>query len=276
MIHFLVPDTQVTPESDVNFLSWVGRYLVDQFSDKAVKVILLGDHWDMASLSSYDRGKRAMEGRRYADDIAAGNHGIDVLMQPLEQHQLRRRVMKHKVWEPELHYLDGNHDDRITRATQDEAMLDGTLSLEDRNLKAHGFTVHPFLEVVELDGILYSHYMVNSANGRPLSGMIETRIKNVGQSFVQGHQQGLKTGMVEVVAGRRRGIVAGSCYLDNMAYRGPQGRNEWRGVLVLHEVNDGDYDLMEVSLNFLCRKYEGMPLATYLTTKSGHNAHSSN
>jgi hypothetical protein len=263
-IHFVIPDTQVTPESNLAHLAWIGQYLVDQFSDKDVDVIHLGDHWDMPSLSSYDRGKRAMEGRRYVDDIEAGNRGIDILMKPLEDHQLRRRVMKHKVWDPGKHYLDGNHDDRITRATEDDAVLDGALTLEDRNLAKHGFQVHPFLEVVDLDGIKYAHYFVNNASGRPLSGMIETRIKNVGCSFTMGHQQGLKMGMLETISGRRRGLIAGSCYLDDMDYRGPQGRSEWRGIIICHEVSDGDYCLMEVSLAWLCQKYEGVTLDKFL------------
>lgn len=265
--HFVVPDTQVAPGSNTAHLAWIGQYFVDKFADTDTRMILLGDHWDMPSLSSYDRGKRAMEGRRYSDDILAGNQGIDILVKPLEDHKLRRRVMKHRVWDPALDYLDGNHDDRITRATQDEAMLDGTLSLDDRNLKQHGFNVHPFLEIVELDGINYSHYFVNNTSGRPLGGMIETRIKTVGASFTMGHQQGLRTGMLDTVGGRRRGIIAGSCYLDNMGYRGPQGRNEWRGILVCFEVSDGDYCLMEVSLAWLCLRYEGVTLDTFLAGK---------
>ena len=70
--------------------------------------------------------------------------------------------------------------------------------------------------------------------------------------------------MVETVGGRRRGIVAGSCYLHNEEYRGPQATNEWRGILVLHEVMDGDYCLMEVSLAWLCRRYAGCTLEKFM------------
>jgi hypothetical protein len=146
-------------------------------------------------------------------------------------------------------------------------VLDGALSLDDLNYSEHGFKVHPFLEVVNLGGISYSHYFVNPASGRPLAGMIETRIKSLGCSFTMGHQQGLKSGMIETFAGRRRGLIAGSFYLHNEPYRGPQATGEWRGIIVCHEVEgDGDYDLMEVSLNFLCHKYEGMPLAKFMLT----------
>ena len=94
--------------------------------------------------------------------------------------------------------------------------------------------------------------------------MITTRLKSIGASFTAGHQQGLSTGIIETVAGRRRGIVAGSCYLHDEEYRGPQARHEWRGILVCWQVENGDYDLMEVSLSYLCRRYEHMGLTEFL------------
>jgi len=86
--------------------------------------------------------------------------------------------------------------------------------------------------------------------------MIETRIKNIGASFTQGHTQGKKYGEILFPVGvRRHGLIAGSFYMHNENYRGPQAENEWRGVVVKHEVRDGDYDPMFVSLNYLLREY---------------------
>ena len=181
----------------------------------------------------------------------------------------KRRQFKEKKWNPERHILLGNHENHISRAVQQDPRLEGKLKLSDLDYERSGWQVHPFLNVLSLDGVNYSHFFVNNSNGRAISGMIETRIKSIGASFVQGHQQGLKVGMVETIAGRRRGIVAGSCYLKSEGYRGPQAMGEWRGILVLHQVRDGDYDLMEVSLDFLCRRYEGMPVADFVTKKYG-------
>lgn len=117
-IHVFIPDTQVkrsTPEDPcpTDHLSWIGQYLVDQFHDKNVTVIHAGDHWDMPSLSKYDVGKRAMEGRRYGDDIEAGNAGFDLLNAPLREFNARRKRNKERQWWPERHFLDGNHEDRV-------------------------------------------------------------------------------------------------------------------------------------------------------------------
>ena len=278
-IHVFIPDTQVCRESGGNpvpteHLGWIGQYIVDKYVMRPnVTLIQIGDHWHMPSLSSYDKGKRTMEGKRYLDDIEVGNAAFDKLCYSYEEYNRTHRAK----WSPNLHYFFGNHEYRIERATLDNAQLDGTIGYhqlnagltpiedqQDRQVEHHGWTTHPFLEPVILDGIAYSHYFNNPANGRPVGGMIETRIKTIGQSFVQGHQQGLRSGILETFSGRKRGVVAGSCYLHNEEYRGPQATNEWRGILVLYNVHDGDFDLKEVSLASLCRRYEGIDLNKWL------------
>jgi hypothetical protein len=268
-IHVVIPDTQVEPGDPVDHLGWVGEYLIDQFAGKPnITFIHLGDHATMRSLSVHDSPGEA-EGRRYSDDIESANHAFDVLNAPLERYNARRRRNKEKQWQPAgKHILLGNHENHITRACGLDPRLKNTLSLDDLNFQQHGWTVHDFLEIVMLGGVSYSHYFVNNANGRPVTGMIETRIKTIGCSFTQGHQQGLKVGMMETHGGRRRGIVAGSCYLKNEDYRGPQAQHEWRGILVCHQVDgDGDYDLMEVSLDYLCRRYEGVKLDKFMAKR---------
>ena len=96
-------------------MEWIGRYIVDRLGgyDNA-SVIHLGDHWDMPSLSSYDVGKKAMEGRRYVADIDAGNTGFDLLNEPL----VRYNKGKRKKWTPGRKYFLGNHEERITRAAE--------------------------------------------------------------------------------------------------------------------------------------------------------------
>jgi hypothetical protein len=267
----VIPDTQVKPGVPLDHLDWIGQYIVDRQPDR---VIHLGDHWDMPSLSSYDFGKKAMEGRRYVDDVDAGNEGMERLTAPYRA-SLRRsgRVTRRTplraaamTWD----LLRGNHEDRIRRAAEDNAQMDGAVSFD--HLLSPGWTVHDFLVPVFIDGIGYSHYWANPMSGRPLGGMMETRLKNIGHSFTAGHQQTLQTGM-RFIHGpngpvQHRGLVAGACYLHDEDYKGPQGNAHWRGIIVKHEVDGlGGYDLMEVSLDYLCRKYEGVALSTFLTKK---------
>jgi hypothetical protein len=270
--HIVVPDTQCEPGIPMDHLTWIGRYVVDHFAGReSVKLIHLGDHATMASLSSYDKGTKRAEGKRYSTDIAGANLGWHLLNEPLSDYNRHKVKLKEKQWWPERYITLGNHENRITRATEADAQNDA-YSLDHLDYECSGYTVVPFLEVLRLDGLLYSHYFVNNANSRPLSGMIETRIKAVSASFVQGHMQGLRTGMLETLGGRRRGIIAGSCYLHAETYRGPQAQTEWRGILVLHNVQGGDYNLMEVDLSYLCRRYEGITLSEFIAEKYPDNS----
>ena len=93
-------------------------------------------------------------------------------------------------------------------------------------------------------------------SGRTYGGMIETRIKNIGSSFTQGHAQSFKYGELEFADGNRRhGLVAGAFYSHYEKYKGPYGNQHWRGVVVKNEVKDGQYDIMKVSLDYLIAKY---------------------
>ena len=75
-------------------------------------------------------------------------------------------------------------------------------------------------------------------------------------SSVAGDQQGLQIATGGRADGARlTSIIAGSCYEHDEDYLGPQGNKHWRGILMLHDVHDGEFDLMPVSLQFLKKKY---------------------
>ncbi len=259
--HLIIPDCQVKPGVPLDFLGWIGQYILDRRPDVIVQ---LGDFADMESLSSYDIGKRVFEGRRYKADIETANRGMDILCAPLEEHNAAKAKWRKPRYEPEMHLLLGNHEDRISRATNDDPKLDGTIGLSDLDYEAHGWTVHDFLKPIELDGIWYSHYWTNGM-GRPIGGAALTRLKTIGHSFVQGHQQTFDYACRFLANGQRQfGLIVGAAYQHEEQYLGPQGNAHWRGIVMLHEVDGkGSADLMQVSLDYLCRKYEGQTLAKF-------------
>ena len=87
----LIPDTQVKPGVPIDHLHALSRFIVHRRPDAIVHI---GDHWDMPSLSSYDFGKKAMEGRRVHEDIEAGNKAMRVLTSGLRALQRRQRENK--------------------------------------------------------------------------------------------------------------------------------------------------------------------------------------
>ncbi len=222
----------------------------------------------MPSLSGYDRGKKSMEGRRYVEDIKAANEAWAILNQPFVDFNRNRGKTKHARWQPERYILLGNHEDRIDRAVESDAQLDGVLSTGQLDYERSGWRVSPFLTVLWLDGVAYSHYFYNPMTGKPLGGQsIDLRLKSIGHSFTMGHQQTLMYGLRFVAGKSQHGLVAGACYLHNEDYKGPQGNAHWRGIIVNHEVKDGSYDPMFVSLNYLCLRYEGVTLDKFLVKK---------
>lgn len=267
--HIFIPDTQVKPGVPLDHLSWIGNYIVEDHHNKNVKIIHAGDHADMPSLSMYDKGTKRMEGRRYQDDIDASNEGWRVLNQPLYDYNANRKKNKMKVWNPERHITLGNHEDRILRAINANSQLEGMLGIHLLDYDRSGWQVHGYQQVINLDGVRYSHFFYNPMTGKPYGGQnIETRLKTIGHSFSQGHQQTLMYGLRFTSDGTsQHGLVAGACYLHNEDYKGPQGNAHWRGIVVKHQVKDGSYDPMFVSLDYLCRRYEGVSLEHFLATK---------
>ena len=241
---FVIPDVQSKPGVSPKFLNGVGRYIADKQPDH---VVCIGDFADMSSLSSYDKGKKAFEGRRYIMDIDAAE---------LAMSTLRLAMDSNGPFKGQMHMLYGNHEDRIDRAVENQPELEGTLGLEDLAYKVYGWKTYPFLVPMSLGGVVFCHYFVSGAMGRPIA-TAQRLISTKHQSCIAGHQQGKQVAYGYRGDGKAiTSIIAGSCYEHNEAYMGPQGNKHWRGMIGLHEVKDGEFDEMFVSLNYLRTRYK--------------------
>jgi hypothetical protein len=248
----IIPDTQVKPGYDLSYLTRIGQYIVDQQPDR---VVHLGDHADMPSLSSYDVGTKAFEGRRYVEDIRAAKRGTDALFAPIEAYNAKQRKHGKKQYKPQFDFLLGNHEQRIVKAVNSDPKLEGVMSLADLEYEKY-WTVHPFLSVVVIEGIAFSHYFVTGVAGRP-AGTAAAQLRKTNMSSIAGHQQGRQVAYATRADGKTiTSIIAGSCYEHDEDYMGPQGNKHWRGLIVLHEVNDGAFDEMFVSLNYINNRYK--------------------
>lgn len=244
----VIPDTQVKPGVRTDHLEWAGKYIAEKKPDV---VVHLGDHWDMPSLSSYDKGKASAEGRRVAKDIQAGNDALDRLTL-----EICRSDSKYK---PRRIILRGNHENRLERYINDNAELQGTFdgAFNDAQL---GWEVVPFLQPIEVGGVSFCHYFPRSSDGNVAqtkrgAPSARAQLMREMQSCISGHKQGLDLAIH--TNGKRliRSIIAGSFYQHSEEYLSPQGNAHWQGMLMLHEVHGGNFNLCEVSLDFLKRKY---------------------
>lgn len=190
-----IPDSQCKPGDDFTFLRRIGRYIVDKKPDIIVHA---GDFADLPSLSSYDKGKRSYEGRRYKADIKAAHDGMEALLGPMREYNLMRIRNKQSSYRPRMVMTLGNHENRINRTINDEPLLDGTISTDDLRYAEYGWEVHPFLEVVVIENIAFSHYFTTGLMGRPASSAAAMLGKKH-MSCIAGHQQG------QAVGNRRKG-----------------------------------------------------------------------
>lgn len=249
--HLVIPDCQVRDGDDFEYLRCIGRYIARKQPDVIVN---LGDFGDMPSLSSYDIGKKAFEGERYLKDVQATRTAMEALLEPIQTFNKQAKINKQKQYKPRFVLTLGNHENRINKAVNNDAKLEGVLSTKDLGYEKY-WEVHDFLEVVVIDGVAYSHYFVTGVAGRAAS-TAAAQLRKTNMSCVAGHQQGRQSAHATKADGTRLcSIIAGSCYEHNEDYLGPQGNKHWRGIVMLHEVNNGSFDEMFISLDYLKEKY---------------------
>ncbi len=249
--HLIIPDVQAKAGVDLSHLTAAGRYIVKH---RPKVIVCLGDFWDFPSLSSYDRGKLQFEGRRYVQDVDAGNYAMGLLLASLKKLQRRQRANRKKVYSPRMVFLMGNHEHRLQRAVECSAQYEGLLSYD--HLHLGDWEVYDFLTPVIIDGVHYSHYFPNPMSGKPWGGMIDTRLKNIGYSFTQGHQQCLLYGRRDLTNGDvLNGLVVGAFYLHDEDYKGVQGNHHFRGIIHKRNVREGNYDLTSIRMSSLLQEY---------------------
>ena len=252
MRHLWIPDTQIREGVPVRHIDAIANYVVDKRPDK---IIIAGDWWDFPSVSHWNT-KREQETQRLQDDIAAGNRALHALMGPIQELKEKTEKQHKKRYRPEIHFLMGNHEDRLQRFIDQNPVLEGLLGFHLLNLSKYDVTVHPFKKILHLDGIMYSHFFYHPKTGRPYSGMMETKLKNIGGSFTQGHDQEFAYGERQLPSGERHhGLVAGACYLHDESYKSYQGNRHWRGIVMKNEVREGKYDICKISLRYLLSRY---------------------
>jgi hypothetical protein len=248
----VIPDLQVKPDVPLEHLDWIGKLIVDKRPDVVVQI---GDFADMPSLSSYDVGKKSFEGRRYLKDVESVVEAQKRLLKPLIQDYNKAVRNKKKAYKPRMLITLGNHENRINRAVEADPKLEGVLSLDHLQFKEFGWEVVDFLDVINIEGVCFSHYFTSGVLGRPVTSP-NALVTKKHVSCVMGHVQQDGIASQYTAQGKRiTGLFAGACYLHDEEYMGPQGNVHWRGVWMLNDVKDGEFEPMQLSLNYLERKY---------------------
>lgn len=244
-MHMVIPDVQSKPGVRSDHMEWIGNYAQEKRPDV---IVCIGDFWDFPSLSRYDKGKLAFEGRRYVHDVDAGRKAMERFLKPIDDYN---RTAKEK-YTPEMHFTLGNHEIRLSRIVDENPEFQGKFDLDDLGIKEYGWQMHDFLKVICIDGVEYSHYFTSGVLGRPVASAA-TLLRERQRSATMGHVQHADVAMHKKT--QQRGLFCATCYLHDEPYLGEQGNGQRRQIVIKTEVEDGRYDLMEVSLRFLEKSY---------------------
>ena len=244
-MHLVIPDVQSKPGVQNDHLAWVGNYIVEKKPDT---IICIGDFWDMPSLSSYDKGKLDFEGRRYVNDVKAGRVAMEKLLRPIDDFNRTAKVK----YKPRKVFTLGNHEIRVVRVVDNNPEYQGKFDIDDLGIKDYGWEVNDFLKVVKIDGIEYAHYFTSGVRGNATSSAAAL-LRERQCSATMGHVQ--YTDMAMQKKTQQIGLFCGTCYLHDEKYLGQQDNVQRRQIIIKHEVEEGRYDPMFVSLRFLEKAY---------------------
>lgn len=248
--HLVIPDSHAHPDHHNDRADWLAQLIIDIKPDV---VIHIGDSADLPSLSSYDKGKRSFYGRSYAKDIAAHLEFQDRLWGP---------VVRRKKKLPRRVFCIGNHEQRIEKALDLSPELVGTIGMGDLQLDQWYDDVVPYVGgtpgVIDVDGIEYAHYFIAGVMGRALGGIHPafSLLSKRHKSSTCGHSHLADFCMLpHGTDGRIMGAVAGVYQDYHSDWAGEVNKLWWRGVMVKHNVNDGQYDPQFISMKTMRETY---------------------
>lgn len=248
--HLIIPDSHAHPDFNNNRADWLGKFIVDLKPDVVVNI---GDMWDMPSMASYDRGTKSFQGRTYKKDLEAGLDFDDRLWAPIRKAKKR---LPYRV------FLEGNHEFRLKRAINMQPELEGMISFGDFNLNRNYDNVVEYQGntpgIIEVDGIHYAHYFISGVMGRPIGGE-HPAYQLLTKEFVSctcGHIHVTDYCVRTTVHGRRiMGLISGVYQDYDSSWAGEVNKLWWRGVIVKHNVEGGNYEPQWVSLDTLRKEY---------------------
>lgn len=248
--HIVIPDPHAHPDFNNERADWLGKLILDIKPDT---VINLGDCADMASLSTYDKGKRAFAGRSYRADINAHLDFQERMWHPIKK---AKRKLPYSV------VFEGNHEHRIEKALDLSPELSGTIGFDDFRFQDYYDDVVRYEGgtpgIREVDGIAYAHYFISGIMGRPLGGVKPAYAISLanGISSTCGHIHTLDYSVRTLVSGRKINCLVAGVFQDyDSPWAGKINPLWWRGVIVKRNVENGLYDPQFISMEALRKEY---------------------
>jgi len=235
----LIPDAHSNQGQDLSRFVLLNGFIRKHTFDF---IMTMGDFVGLDSISHWNK-KRLLtsEGKRYREDMAAGNKALDILL------DFPDYCCSH------LYYLGGNHEYWGTKFVEENPSMEGFVDpFVNLRLKERGFSVTPYKEYLELGGVQFTH--VPMKGGNPVQGnyVLQRAFEVVAKSTVFGHLHRWET-----MNGRRLGedrliqLATVGCFFEEeyeAEFLKGCPNPYWRGVAVIDIYAPGMFDLEQVSL----------------------------
>lgn len=223
-------------------------------------IIIIGDFVSLNCLSDWDRNKRkTMEGKRYQLEIAAGNEALDRMMAGIARAYEATKRAKKKPYIPTVVYIEGNHENRLTRFLAVDPTFEGTVNLEqDLQLEERGIVFIPYKDIYNIDGVSFTHVPIGGT-GKPIGnpGVSAKALRLFAGSVVFGH-----THTLDHCAEHRHGYphlcqaLSVGCFFEHVDEYAKGARTDyWRGLVDLDIYGTNRFDIATTSMSQLKRKY---------------------
>lgn len=253
-----IGDAHVTNGVDLEHFRCLGNYIM---AIRPSHIIIMGDFLTLNSMSAWDMDKRkTMEGRRYWDEIKAGNEALNLMLTPMSDYNARKRKIKAKLYLPEILYLEGNHEDRLKRYLEHHAELaDGALDVAlNLDLVKRGINYIPYREYHYINGIAFTH--IPHGKTVPISGKdITAKCQSVVVDscvFAHTHELHISNVHKQGQDHLQQVINVGCFFQEEEEYVQGRMTNYWKGLVTLHNYDHGRFDITTISMRRLLDEYK--------------------
>lgn len=258
----VIADSHVCPGQDNSRFEYLGRFITHRRPDT---IIQLGDFASMESLSRWDKDKRLkIEGRRFLSDVHAARDAWSIIDYHVERLQELQKKRKDRLYRPTLLWFEGNHEDWLAQYVDRNAELLDLLDLrKEFDIKENlysSFKWFRWKEVCEQDGILFCHApigRVGPISSKYISSRVLAEIANNSMVFGHTHRRNCDTISRYCFEGSSiiRAVNAGCFFEETPEYAEGNNNDYWKGILLLHVMDDGEFDIEEWSIDRLRIKY---------------------
>ena len=260
----VIPDAHDGPEHNKDRFEALGNFIVENKPDNIVQI---GDFMNLDSINFFDTNKPLIkEGKRLKDDIDSGIEAYEKIMKPIRNLWKKQARWKTKKYNPNRHWLLGNHEVRTWRYTLDKPELSGFIPETDFvGAGKDKWNIVEYRQYVYIDGTAFTHAPMNRRVNQPISGEYVTKrateTHNTSIVFGHTHRFGVHT-MKRTADDTTISPLIQSCnvgwYADYMPeyMEGNEATCDWwAGLVMLTHTGHGTIDITQHSIDRVKEDY---------------------